>query len=87
MRINYRIPTLPRNPLLRALLLAGGAVLLAGLLTVGLVVGTVVLAVAVLSFAIRRWLAHRQPQHVDPSIIDGEFTVVETPRGHLPRPE
>lgn len=87
MRINYGFPSLPRNPVLRVLLLACGVVALAGLLTIGLVVGATVLGVTAVLLAIRRWRIGRTPQPVDPSVIDGEFTVVTQPHATLPRPE
>lgn len=76
MRARFTFPTLPLNPLLRVLALAGIVVVLIGLLTVGLAVGTAVLAIAALMLAIRRWRGGRAPRPADPSIIEGEFTVV-----------
>ncbi|TAM96006.1 MAG: hypothetical protein EPN40_09735 [Rhodanobacteraceae bacterium] len=88
MRARFTFPTLPLNPVIRVLALAGMVVMLIGLLTVGLVVGAAVLAVAALVVAIRRWRGGRASRPADPSIIEGEFTVV-TPRQRagLPRPE
>jgi membrane protein implicated in regulation of membrane protease activity len=87
MRVNYILPTLPRHPLLRALVLAGVAVLVIGLVTLGLVVGAFVLAAAAVALAIRRWLARRATRKGDPSVIEGKYTVVETRAGQLPRIE
>lgn len=87
MRINYGFPSLPRNPVLRVLLLACGVVVLAGLLTIGVLVSIATLTVAAVLLAIRRWRVGRTPQPVDPSVIDGEFTVVTQPHARLPRPE
>lgn len=87
MRVNYVLPTLPRHPLLRALILAGVAVAVIGLVTVGLAVGAVVLAAAAVVLVIRRWLARRTARKGDPSIIEGEYTVVETRPSQLPRIE
>lgn len=86
MRAQFTIPTLPRHPLLRGLVLAAAAVALVGLVTMGLVVGIVVLAFATLVLGIRGWLARRSPRAADPSVIEGEFTVVPPhPREGLPR--
>lgn len=88
MRVNYVLPALPRSPLLRALALAGGVVLVIGLVTIGLAVGAVVLAAAAITLVLRRWLARRAAKRGDPAIIEGEYTVVPTrPRTGLPRPE
>lgn len=73
---NLYVP-LPRHPLLRALVLIIGAVLLAGLIAAGLLLGAAVVAITALAMLVRRWLhGHRQHQAADPSIIEGEFTVV-----------
>jgi hypothetical protein len=77
----------PRHPLLRALLLLCGMVLLVGLVTVGFVVGVAVLAVAVVTLLMRRWLHSRRRAPRDPDIIEGEFTVVSRPRAALPHAE
>lgn len=81
--------SLPRHPLLRALVLIAGAILLAGLVATGLVVGAIVVAVAALTLLVRRWLGGRKPpQADDPSIIEGEFTVAPPrPRAALPHPD
>lgn len=79
---------LPRHPLLRMLVLAGVAVLLAGLVTMGLIVGIVgaaALAVAATWLLVRRWLGRRKQDRGDPAIIEGEFSVVPPrPRSALP---
>ncbi|HET9819315.1 MAG TPA: hypothetical protein VFP92_09130 [Rhodanobacteraceae bacterium] len=76
---------LPRHPLLRMLAIAGGAVLLAGLVATGLVVGVALLAVAATSLLVRRWLARRRQERGDPTVIEGEFSVVpRQPRSSLP---
>jgi membrane protein implicated in regulation of membrane protease activity len=88
MRVNYTLPTLPHHPLLRALVLAGVAVLVIGLVTLGLVVGAFVLAAATVVLVIRRWLARRAARQDDPSVIEGEYTVVSShSRASLPRGE
>lgn len=77
---------LPRHPLLRMLVLAGGAVLLAGLVAMSLIVGTAALAVAATWLLVRRWLARRKHNRGDPNIIEGEFSVVPPrSRNALPR--
>ena len=87
MRARFTFPTLPLNPVLRALALAGSVIVLIGLLTVGLVVGAAVLAVAALAVAIRRWRSGRTSHSPEPSTIEGEFTVVAPrPRAGLPGP-
>ena len=88
MRAYFTIPTLPRNPLLRGLVLVAAVIALAGLITMGLVVGIVVFAVAALVLAIRGWLSRRGTHTADPSVIEGEFTVMPPRhREGLPRPE
>ncbi|TAN06910.1 MAG: hypothetical protein EPN36_03060 [Rhodanobacteraceae bacterium] len=88
MRAPFTIPGLPVNPLLRAVALAGIAIILIGLLTVGLVVGVTGLAAAALMLAFRRWQARRTARNPDPTIIEGEFTVVNPrPRVGLPHAE
>lgn len=81
---NLYVP-FPRHPLLRALALLVGAVLLAGLVAAGLLVGVVVVAIAALVLLVRRWLHGRRQRPVDPSVIEGEFTVV-APRPRAPLP-
>jgi membrane protein implicated in regulation of membrane protease activity len=79
---------LPRHPLLRMLAIAGGAVLLVGLVATGLVVGVAILAVAATSLLVRRWLARRRQERGDPAVIEGEFSVVpRRPRSSLPHPD
>jgi membrane protein implicated in regulation of membrane protease activity len=89
MRAHFVFPPLPRHPFLRALTIAGAAVVLAALVATGLVIGAFALATAALVLAVRRWLSRRTPRTApDPSIIEGEFTVVSPrPRLGLPRPE
>ncbi|HET7611349.1 MAG TPA: hypothetical protein VFK29_06140 [Rhodanobacteraceae bacterium] len=72
---------LPRHPLLRMLVLVGGAILLAGLVAMGLIVGAAALAVAATWLLVRRWIGRRR-HPADPAIIEGEFTVVR--RNSLP---
>lgn len=88
MRTIFMVPTLPRHPLLRGLVLVGAAIVLVGLLTVGFVVGIAVVAAAALVLGIRGWLSRRAARRRDPSIIEGEYTVIppRTP-ADLPRPE
>ena len=70
---------LPRNPLLRALLLAAGGLILVGLLFFGLVAGLAVVAVGGLALLVRRLLP-RKPTHARHSdVIEGEFRVVDPP--------
>lgn len=77
---------LPRHPLLRMLVLTGGAVLLAGLVAMGLIVGAAALAVAAAWLLVRRWLGRHKQNREDPAIIEGEFSVVPPrPRNALPR--
>jgi membrane protein implicated in regulation of membrane protease activity len=85
MRAAHWHVSLPRQPLLRALALIAGAVLLAGVLATGLLIGTVVIAVAALTLSIRRWLHGRGRRPTDPGVIEGEFTVVpKHPPASLP---
>lgn len=84
MRVRALYLQLPRHPLLRALVIAGGAVLLVGMLAMGVIVGTAALGVAVGWLLVRRWLGSRRRPR-DPSIIEGEFSVVPNrPRDALP---
>lgn len=71
-------PALPRNPLLRALVLIAGALLLAGLMAMGLLVGAIVIAGATLALLVRRWLGGRRRRSADPDVIEGEFTVLSS---------
>ena len=88
MRVRFIRPSLPRQPLLRLLVVAGMAIVVAALLATGLVLGVIALATAALVLAVRRWLSRRAPRAADPSIIEGEFTVVPSrPRIGLPRSE
>lgn len=83
MRAQTVFVQLPRHPLLRLLVLAGGAILLAGLIAMSLIVGTAALAGAATWLLVRRWIGRRKRRRGDPSIIEGEFTVVS--RNSLPR--
>ena len=78
---------LPRNPLLRALAIAVGVLVLAGLLFFGLVAGLALLAIGAIALLLRRLFPRRRPaRREDAGIIDGEFSVVEPhPRAALPR--
>jgi hypothetical protein len=75
--------TLPRHPLLRALLLAVGALILAGLLFFGLVAGLAIVAVGALMLLLRRLLPRKAPRPAQGDVIDGEFRVVEPPRARI----
>jgi hypothetical protein len=67
---------LPRHPLLRLLAVAGGALVLAGVLAMGVIVGTLAVAITAGWLVVRRWLGSRGHRRRDPSIIEGEFSVV-----------
>lgn len=88
MHINKFFIRLPRHPLLRAMVLIGGTVLLIGLLAMGLLIGAAVVTFAGLAVLVRGWLrGHGGPRH-DTDIIEGEFAVVPPgPRATLPAPE
>lgn len=76
---------LPRHPLLRALIVAAWALLIALVLATGLIAGALVAGVAALVLLIRRWLGNRSRPADDPDIIEGEFTVMpKGPRIPLP---
>ena len=85
---------LPRHPLLRALLLAAGALILVGLLFFGLIAGVAVIAFGALVLLVRRLLPRKTTRatHGDVAgdavlkgaaikgeVIEGEFRVVEPP--------
>jgi len=76
MRIAF---ALPRHPLLRALLLAAGAVILAGLLFFGLIAGLAVVAFGALVLLVRRLLPRKSVRAAHDDIIEGEFRVVDPP--------
>lgn len=76
MRIAF---ALPRHPLLRTLLLAAGAVILAGLLFFGLVAGLALAVVGALVLLVRRALPRKATRAARDGIIEGEFRVVEPP--------
>lgn len=84
-------PLLPRNRLLRALLLAVGALLLIGLLAFGLIAGLALLTLSAAALLLRRLLprnTHRTDANgVGPEgVIEGEFSVVDpAPRPSPPR--
>ncbi|MGH8126141.1 MAG: hypothetical protein ACREPK_09895 [Rhodanobacteraceae bacterium] len=71
-------PALPRNPLMRALVLIAGVVLLAGLMAMGLLIGAIVVTGATVAMLVRRWLGGRRRRRADPNIIEGEFTIVSS---------
>lgn len=70
---------LPRNPLLRALLLAAGGLMLIGLLFFGLIAGLAVVAFGALVLLVRRLLPRKSARPGDGDVIDGEFRVVDPP--------
>lgn len=74
MRIAF---ALPRHPLLRALLLACGAVILVGLMFFGLIAGLAVAAFAALVLLVRGLLPRKRVQARREDIIEGEFRVVD----------
>ncbi|MGH8146647.1 MAG: hypothetical protein ACREPY_09965 [Rhodanobacteraceae bacterium] len=77
----------PRHPLLRALMLLCGVVVLVGLATVGFLIGAAVLAVAAVTMLVRRWLHAARHKVGESDVLEGEFTVVSRPRAALPRTE
>lgn len=77
MRIAF---ALPRHPLLRALLLIAGAVILAGLLFFGLVAGLAVVAFGALALMVRRLLPRKAAPGRRDDVIEGEFRVVDRAR-------
>jgi hypothetical protein len=85
MRIDKFFIKLPRHPLLRALVVIAGTVLLIGLAAMGLLVGAAVIVVTALTVLVRGWLRNRGRRSADPGVIEGEFTVMPPgPRGTLP---
>lgn len=76
MRIAF---TLPRHPLLRALLLAAGGLILIGLLFFGLVAGLAVVAFGALALLVRRMLPRKAARTGRDEVIEGEFRVVDPP--------
>ncbi|HEX7129728.1 MAG TPA: hypothetical protein VF217_06610 [Rhodanobacteraceae bacterium] len=76
MRIAF---ALPRHPLLRALLLAAGALILVGLLFFGLIAGVAVVAFGTLALLVRRLLPRKTARTRHEDVIEGEFRVVEPP--------
>ncbi len=85
MRIHPFPIHLPRHPLLRALALVAGTVLLIWLVAFGLLIGAAVAAMTALTLLVRRWWHRPGGRHADPDIIEGEFTVM--PRSALPSGE
>ena len=84
MRARTSYLQLPRHPLLRMLVIAGGVVLLLGMVAMGVIVGVLALGVAAGWLLVRRWLGGRR-RSGGPSIIEGEFSVVpDRPRDALP---
>ena len=72
--------SLPRHPLLRALLIACGGLILVGLLLFGLVAGLALVAFGALLLMVRRLLPRKSAParaHGE-GIIEGEFRVVES---------
>lgn len=85
MRIDTLFIKLPRHPLLRALVVIAGTVLLIGLAAMGLLVGAAVIVATALTVLVRGWLRRRGRRSADPDVIEGEFTVMPPgPRGALP---
>jgi hypothetical protein len=82
MRIHEFFINLPRHPLLRALMVLAGTVLLVGLVAMGLLVGAAVIVVTALTVLVRSWLRGRRRRSTDPGVIEGEFTVMRP--GALP---
>jgi len=70
---------LPRNPLLRALLLAAGGLILVGLLFFGLVAGLAVVAFGALALLVRGLLPRKPVRANRADVIEGEFRVVDPP--------
>ncbi|MGN6790365.1 MAG: hypothetical protein ACTHJP_12675 [Rhodanobacteraceae bacterium] len=85
MRIHPFFIHLPRHPVLRALALIAGTVLLVWLVAFGLLMGAAVAAVAALTLLVRRWWQGRRGRRGEPEVIEGEFTVM--PRSALPSGE
>jgi membrane protein implicated in regulation of membrane protease activity len=85
MRIHESFIHLPRHPVLRALALIAGTVLLIWLVAFGVLVGAAVAALAASTMLVRRWWRRRGGRRAEPDIIEGEFTVV--PRTALPSGE
>ena len=77
MRIAF---ALPRHPLLRALLLAAGGLILTGLLFFGLIAGLAVAAFGALVLLARGLLPRKAAgAKKRDDIIEGEFRVVDPP--------
>lgn len=80
---------LPRNPLLRALLLVAGALILFGLLAFGLIAGLALLAFGAVVSLVRKLLPRKDSRasaQGPDGVIEGEFRVVDPAPGQsLPR--
>jgi len=76
MRIAF---ALPRHPLLRALLLAAGGLILVGLLFFGLIAGLALAAFGALALLVRGLLPRKRAHAACEGVIEGEFRVVEPP--------
>lgn len=76
MRIAF---ALPHHPLLRALLLSTGGLVLVGLLFFGLVAGMAVVAFGALALLVRRLLPRKASRTRPGDVIEGEFRVVDPP--------
>jgi hypothetical protein len=74
MRIAF---ALPRHPLLRALLLAAGGLILTGLLFFGLIAGLAVVAFGALALVVRGLLPRKAARVTRDGVIEGEFRVVD----------
>ena len=76
MRIAF---ALPRHPLLRALLLAAGGLILVGLLFFGLVAGLALAAFGAMALLVRVLLPRKRVRSTREDVIEGEFRVVDPP--------
>lgn len=75
---------LPRHPLLRALLLVAGALVLAGLLVFGLFAGLAIAALGALTLLARRLLTRTRERTASDDVIEGEFRVMNPrPRARI----
>lgn len=76
--------TLPRHPLLRALLLVTGALMLTGLLVFGLFAGLAIAALGALTLLARRLLTRTRARAARDDAIEGEFRVMDPrPRARI----
>lgn len=76
MRIAF---ALPRHPLLRALLLAAGGLILVGLLFFGLIAGLALAAFGAMALLVRVLLPRKRVRSTREDVIEGEFRVVDPP--------